>query len=110
MEKTRALLSRFGPLPPSIERYSRTMNTPLMYGLEWAAELHLIEKNGPNQEYDRRAIKDQAREKVIAFVQSDAMSETPANVIASLMYAALECTPPLREKPLMARRGFPTRK
>ena len=89
MEEMRSLLSRFGPFPRSLERYSMTMNTPLMHGLEWAAKLHLLEKSGPNHEYDQEAIKVDAQKKVIAFVESGAFSETPANVLAASMYAAL---------------------
>ena len=76
-----------------------TMNTPLMHRLEWAAKLHLLEKSGPNHEYDQEAIKVDAQKKVIAFVESGAFSET------LLTCSPLQCTPPLREKPLPAKRG-----
>jgi hypothetical protein len=81
--------SEFGPLPLSITRYSPTMNTPLMYGLRHIARTHLLEKYKPNLEQDQEKIEDEAREKVVTFIESGALSETPANIIGASMYAAL---------------------
>ena len=89
MEELQFRFARLGPLPRYMPEYSRTMNTPLMYSLQWMAELHLVKEQRPNPEYDRRDIKEQAREKAIAFVQSGAMNETPSNILAASLYAAL---------------------
>ncbi|HEY3770516.1 MAG TPA: hypothetical protein VGN44_17715 [Candidatus Angelobacter sp.] len=88
-----SLLSNFGsasgPLPRSITQYSPTMNTSLMYGLRHIASMHLLEKYKSDLEQDQEKVEDEAREKVVAFVESGALSETPANTIGASMYAAL---------------------
>lgn len=84
------LLARFGPVPRSITQYSATMNAPLMYGLRYAATMHLLEKDKRDLGQDEREqVEEDAREKVIAFIESGAMNEIPSNIIAASMYAAL---------------------
>jgi len=85
-----SLFDRFGPVPRSISQYSETMNTPLMHGLQHIASMHLLGQDKRDLEEDEREkVEEEAREKVIAFVKSGAMNETPSNIIAASMYAAL---------------------
>lgn len=85
-----SLLRRFGPVPRSITQYSATMNTSLMTGLRYAASMHLMEKARRDlTEDERERVEEEAREKVIGFVKSGAMNQTPSNIIAASMYAAL---------------------
>lgn len=44
--KLEELLARLGTVPPSIARYSATMNTPFMLGLHHLAQIHLMEQDG----------------------------------------------------------------
>jgi hypothetical protein len=88
MTQMQSLLEHLGPLPRSITQFSMTMNTPLMLGLEWIATMRLIEQDS-QELHDPETVKERAREKVIAFVESGAMSDAPSNVIAASMYAAL---------------------
>jgi hypothetical protein len=84
-----SLLESLGPLPRSIAQYSRTMNTPVMHGLQWVAKMHLIDREQPKHEYELDRLDGKAQELVIEFVKSGAISETPSNIIAASMYAAL---------------------
>jgi hypothetical protein len=85
-----SVFERFGPVPRFVSRYSATMNTPLMHGLQHVASLHFADEYKQElQEGKLEKLEDQAREKVIAFVKSGAMNQTPSNMIAASMYAAL---------------------
>lgn len=88
--KMQSLFARFGTVPRSITQYSATMNTSLMHGLRYIASMHLLEKDKRDLKQDEREkVEEEAREKVITFIKSGAMNETPSNVIAASMYAAL---------------------
>lgn len=85
-----SVFQRVGPVPRFVSRYSATMNTPLMHGLQHVASLHFAnEYNRELQEGKLESLEDLAQEKVIAFLKSGAMNETPSNIIAASMYAAL---------------------
>jgi len=84
------LLDRFGPAPCSVTEYSATMNTPLLYGLRHFASMEILEEEKRELSQDERErVDERARERVIAFIESGAMNETPSNIIAASMYAAL---------------------
>jgi hypothetical protein len=90
IEQMQSLLGQFGSLPRFVSQYSATMNTPLMLGLQHMAIMYVIEKDRRElTEHEREDVEVEAREKVIAFIESAAMNETPSNVIAASMYAAL---------------------
>jgi hypothetical protein len=85
-----SVFRRFGPIPRFVSRYSATMNTPLMHGLQHVASLHFADEYKRElQEGRLDGLEDQAQEKGIAFVKSGAMNENPSNIIAASMYAAL---------------------
>src|SRR5262249_16202263 len=85
-----SVFQRFGPVPRFVSRYSATMNTPLMHGLQHVASLHFADEYKRElQEGRLESLEDQAQEKVTAFVKSGAMNETPSNTIPASMYAAL---------------------
>lgn len=88
--KRESLFDRFGPVPRFITQYSATMNTSLMTGLRHVASMHLLEMAKRDLgENERERVEEEAREKVIAFIESGAMNETPSTIIAASMYAAL---------------------
>ncbi len=88
--QTQSLFAHFGPVPRSISQYSETMNTPLMHGLRHLASMYLLEEDERYLEQgEQDKVEEEARDKVVAFVASGAMNETPSNVIAASMYAAL---------------------
>jgi hypothetical protein len=87
-----SLFTRLGsPVPRSVSRFMATLNTPLMIGLKQIVTYRELEKVKNDAEFEEAYERsdDLAPERVIAFIKSGAMNETPANVTAALMYAAL---------------------
>jgi hypothetical protein len=90
--KMGAIFTNLGhAVPRSVSHYSATLNTPLMLGLQHAAQMQFLEQTKvyPETIEERERLEDEARSAVIEFIHSGAMNETPSNVIAASMYAVL---------------------